>query len=238
VNAPIAIAPVFGRSYERRQCPFCGHATRKPFLVWDSGGYYCHWCKVRGRIARDTVPYQPVGRIVNDDGLRLERVRAMWAETTPLLAPEAERARDYFRHRGLNVRTVQGLDVAYVNRWPSPRIGPALAFAFRDQQGEVVAVQGRAITPNVFCPHPAAGLKRLGVFATTSAFDVCPFAITEAPIDAVSLLVVGVKAVATGGTTYPAWLPHALRSSRRILVATDADDAGDAFGNGARNLNR
>jgi DNA primase len=51
--------------------------------------------------------------------------------------------------------------------------------------------------------------------------------ITEAPIDALSLATCGYAALALIGTHFPPWLPRAC-AWRQVLLATDADAAGDA----------
>ena len=52
-------------------------------------------------------------------------------------------------------------------------------------------------------------------------------ALTEAPIDALSLAQLGLPSLALCGTTWPAWLPSFL-SDRQVYLAFDADDAGDS----------
>ena len=235
------IAPATsGRAWERRHCPVCGDghprdARHRSLAVGSRGKYICHRCGLQGHInAQATPPQIARGQSGADDTrLRIAAACTLWADAGSLLRDEAFEARSYLASRGLNAEAIHSIDTASVYRWPSPRVGPTIAFAFRNQRGDVVAIQGRAVMPNVSCPHPALGVKKLGVFTTASTFDTRPLAIVEAPLDALSLRVCALDAIATGGTTYPAWLPGALRTSRRIVIATDADDAGQCF---ARNL--
>jgi DNA primase len=67
-----------------------------------------------------------------------------------------------------------------------------------------------------------------GVFRTDDgALEASVVTVVEAPIDALTLRVVGVPSVALCGTNLPAWLPEAL-AFRRIALGFDADTAGDA----------
>lgn len=225
-----------GRLRERRLCPFCGatkprDSEHRSFSIRSDGRYVCHRCGAHGSIGGNApTPVTPgPGSAVDELAAQHNAARELWSGARSLFDCEASQARDYLRTRGLDAMAVHGLDVGYVHRWPSPRIGPALAFAFRDQRGEVVAVQGRAVARNVSCAHPARGAKRLGVFTTTGAFGTRPIAVSEAPIDALSLHIAGLHAVATGGTQHPSWLPAALRQSKRVIIATDNDDPGEDF---------
>lgn len=51
-------------------------------------------------------------------------------------------------------------------------------------------------------------------------------AVTEAPIDALSLALLGHPALALCGTSWPGWLAGAM-SGKHVELAFDADDAGD-----------
>ena len=65
------------------------------------------------------------------------------------------------------------------------------------------------------------------MFATPGARSTTGrLVITEAPIDALSLAVAGVPAIALGGTSWPDWLPSAC-ALRPVVLALDADKAGD-----------
>mgnify|MGYP002787511601 CR=1 FL=1 len=105
----------------------------------------------------------------------------------------------------------------------------AVVFPIRGRGGKMVAAQGRYLAP---CGDGAKmttfGPKSAGVFATPGALDTGgPVAVVEAPIDALSLAAVGLPAVSLCGTSgTPAWLRDAL-AWRPVLLAFDADDAGD-----------
>jgi DNA primase len=65
------------------------------------------------------------------------------------------------------------------------------------------------------------------VFTTTGEFAATAPALTEAPIDALSLALLGMPAIAVCGTSWPGWLPILL-FGRHVYLAFDADDAGDS----------
>jgi len=98
-------------------------------------------------------------------------------------------------------------------------------FPFFDRQGNLVAAQGRCIDGQAPSKLSAGPIGQ-GVFATPGALDANPLVIVEAPICALSLALVGVPALALAGTGGKPWLRKAC-AFRRVLVATDADPAGD-----------
>lgn len=59
--------------------------------------------------------------------------------------------------------------------------------------------------------------------------DLPALIVAEAPLDALSLAEAGYPAVALCGTDEPAWL-HRICAFRRVLLAFDADEAGDRAG--------
>jgi Toprim-like len=111
----------------------------------------------------------------------------------------------------------------------------SLVFPLRDEHGRCVALQMRFIDgldPKV----KTEGKKSVTLFSTPGALQAETFAVTEAPMDAIALAACGLPAVAMIGTTPPDWLRKAVLS-RLVLVATDADVAGDeAAGNLIRDL--
>ena len=99
----------------------------------------------------------------------------------------------------------------------------AVIFPIRNRVREIVAAQGREIDGD---RKLSLGPKSQGIFATEGALDSERLIIAEAPIDALSLAVAGCPAVALCGTSGPDWLPK-FCYRRRVLLAFDADDAGD-----------
>lgn len=113
-----------------------------------------------------------------------------------------------------------------------PILGKAVVFSIKDADGQHVAINARSIESN---EKRTYGKKSLGIFATQNAFDSFIVALTEAPIDALSLHSVGIPAIATCGTSdIPDWTAHRLQvplldTQRTILLAFDNDEAGEEF---------
>lgn len=101
-------------------------------------------------------------------------------------------------------------------------------FPICGENGELVAFHGRAIDENYFdSPKITKGDKSLGLFLSmTNALDARVVAICEGATDALALATCGIAAVAMTGTTAPIWMFRKL-GFKSILIATDADEAGD-----------
>jgi DNA primase len=102
-------------------------------------------------------------------------------------------------------------------------------FPIYDQNGELIAVHGRAIDKEFLdSPKLTRGDKSLGVFlATSDSLSAHIGAVCEGAADALALSVCGVAAIAMTGTSAPDWLFKKL-AFRSIMIATDADASGDA----------
>lgn len=159
-----------------------------------------------------------------------------WQQTKPLAGSAGEH---YLIRRGIVTPVAEAAGVCFAPSW----FGHAsVVFPVRDLAGELVAAQGRAVRGSA---KLTAGPKRNGVFfapapkSTTLPVDGAPLAvfepldavlpaviIAEAPIDALSLATCGFPAMALCGTSGPSWL-HIACGLRRVLLAFDADEAGD-----------
>lgn len=129
---------------------------------------------------------------------------------------------DYLSGRGIPLVVARAAGVLY---HPALYGRPAVLFPVRDLARRLVAATARYIdgqTPKA----RTAGPKGAGVFWTPGALSGAAVIIVEGPMDALSLAVVGYPALALMGTTWPAWLPGEC-AWKRVLLATDADDAGD-----------
>ena len=129
---------------------------------------------------------------------------------------------DYLAGRGIDLEAAH--DVRFHASWYGK--GPAVVFAIRDKNGDVVAAQGRFLAGNVDPKAQTCGPTRLGVYQTPGALNRHVLVVTEAPIDALSLWACGVPAVALIGTNAPEWLARA-GAFRPVFLALDADEAGD-----------
>lgn len=108
---------------------------------------------------------------------------------------------------------------------------PALVFPISDDAGQLVAFQGRKTTPGEGLKVLTFGPKTRGLFwapGSREAFQKGEgLAICEAPLDALTLSVCEVPAVALCGSSH---LPEFLTRGafgRRYWLAFDADEAGD-----------
>lgn len=177
------------------------------------------------RRRRRTIPafaLPPVAPDPTADADALARVSAALRDRTPLAGTPGA---TYLKTRGIDPAAADANDVRYHANWLGR--GPAVVFAIRDTSGRVVAAQGRFIDTNAQPKAMTVGAMSAGVYRTAAALEVEIVAITEAPIDALSIAVSGMPALALCGTSIPTWLRRTL-AFRTVVVATDADDAGNA----------
>ena len=108
---------------------------------------------------------------------------------------------------------------------------PALVFPLSDNAGQLVAFQGRKTDPGDGLKVLTFGPKTAGVFWAPGSLAAWqegkPLALTEAPLDALTLAVCGVPAVALCGSSAPPEFLTVGCFGRRYWLAFDADDAGD-----------
>jgi len=127
----------------------------------------------------------------------------------------------YLEGRGISHALATAAGVFYTTCWYGHL---AVLFPVCDRAGRIVAMNGRHVNPTVEPKAMSAGQISRGVFQTAGALESEQLVITEAPIDALSLAMVGIPAVALCGTHAPAWLHVGFR---RVVLAFDADEAGD-----------
>lgn len=131
----------------------------------------------------------------------------------------------YLHERGLGVETALAAGTRFSSDFMDR---PAIVFPLRNRQGQLVGVQGRYVDGRDQPKARTLGEKRSGLFLAAGALDATMPAllVTEAPLDALSLAQAGYPAVAMCGTEPPTWF-HRLTAFRRVLLAFDADEAGD-----------
>jgi DNA primase len=143
----------------------------------------------------------------------------------------------YLEKRGISSETASLCGCGYAAKWEhwEKREGKwhllgtdeRVVFPVYDQFGRLVAIQGRAINRQHFASDKITkGDKVLGVFQTPGALNSKITAICEGAADALALKMCGLEAVALMGTSWPEWLTTKF-GFRSILLATDADEAGD-----------
>ena len=243
--------PGSGAGNERRYlCPHCGPehrqdaAHRSLAVNIASGAYVCHRCGNAGllsehqtrrpnpsftgrAIARPPRPVPATHRLVQPE-LPPEPASgsAPWAHLH-LGSIVGSPGEAYLASRGLPLPLPPGVDVRWCADFgPEGKPGrPAVVFALREGSGTTVAAQGRFLAKHA--PKcQSLGPVSHGLFATPGALDAAVLVVTEAPLDALAMAAAGVPALATCGTraAWPVWLALA---GRTVVLAQDADDAGD-----------
>lgn len=141
----------------------------------------------------------------------------------------------YLRRRGINLETAIAAGATFAPKFYGQG---AVIFPICDRDGQQIGASGRYLHANATPKTRISGSKKNGIF---SAFWVSPSGqiwkpfdartpaviITEAPIDALSIATSGFPAIAFCGTSAPSWI-HLACGLKRVLLAFDADDAGDS----------
>jgi len=225
-----------GRSQRRFLCLFCGAdkprdaAHRSLSLNVQTGRWICHRCGERG-LLNDFSTISP------NKAMQLATIIGLYRNTSKF--PESgfdwkkawEKSANlsdspgaaYIQQRGVPPALARLAGVRYSPRWYKR---PAALFPIRDQGGNLVAVSGRFISERNALKTMTGGTKSLGVFSTPGALKSRVIAVVEGPMDGLSLAFCHLPAVAMMGTSWPDWLPEAI-ASKQVLIATNADAAGD-----------
>ena len=172
---------------------------------------------------REVAPISPAA--TSEDAPDKPIVEAWKRDLRGLRALDGTRAVTYLSARGL-CADVAGAAGA---RFSSSFMGrPAIVFPLRDQSGVLRGAHARYVDGRDRPKARTLGDKRQSLFATAGAFlPVLPaLIVTEAPLDALSLAHASYPALAVCGTEPPVWF-HRLCAFRRVLLAFDADDAGE-----------
>jgi hypothetical protein len=205
------------------------------------GAFKCHRCHEAGKL-RDF--WQTPNRSANGGQYSPRRRAAQAAfELPPAATPTAAdvpadyeaaapligtRGADYLSGRGVPPDVAALAGVRFAANWKG---GAAVVFPLCDRAGNVIAAQGRYIGNRSSGLNAITqGPKSAAIFSTAGALDWlkrgAPLIVTEAPIDALSIGAAGFPAFAFCGCDAPRWL-HFVGGLRRVLIATDADEAGD-----------
>ena len=227
------------RDYTEREAlaTLKAECKRKPAEPWatadgSSGGYK----SVRLTAARRAMEIKP--RVEPEaDPRSVAQFRREAKTLRPFAGSPAE---EYLCGRGIPAELARISRVKYSPEWLFENADgtwgrqPAVVFPFLGKNGKPVAAQGRRLESSSGNTKTTFGPKTMGPFLTSNVSDAGLVAITEAPIDALTLALAGVTAIATGGKgALPPWIiaelarPVVPGRSRTVLTATDADDAGD-----------
>jgi hypothetical protein len=236
------------RKKERRfLCPLCGdgkprnRAHRSLAVNTQNGAWLCHRCSEKG-LLKEFWTEQPVLKFKARKAAAVARAfalpprkvkeqpeaasesscRSMWGAAVPL---DGTPGSTYLAGRGIPEDVAHLAGVRFSASW---YYRPAVLFPIYDRAGQiVVAVNGRFIDGRDDLKIRTAGPRSMGAFVTPGAFSLPPVAITEGPLDALSLWLCGVSAIALVGTSWPEWMLAEFAFGKPVLVATDADTAGD-----------
>lgn len=203
-----------------------------------TGAWKCHRCGAKGKLKEwwTERPAHQWGQWSNRPFRELRRATALPPPPDPTPADLSWRAplhgltnifwmasESYLEGRGIPSEVAHQAGARHADSWFGR---PAVVFPVRDREGRLVAACGRYIDGQENPKARTAGPLRCGVFQTPGALDGKVVVITEAPLDALSLAACGLPAVALVGVSWPGWLPLAC-AFKRVLLATDADEAGD-----------
>jgi hypothetical protein len=226
-------------------CPLChgdrvkDSSHRSLAVSLESGVWFCHRCKARGVLSEFV---RGTGGALT---YRNQRVRSKFALPAPgkpakdlhfeganydfsdevgrLVSLPGTRAGFYLQARGLPVELADRMGVKFS---PSFLGVKSVVFPMFDYNQSLAGAHGRAceIQSNWRRTIRAPGTSR-GVFGTGCASETW-LVIVEAPIDALSLELADLSAIATIGTSCPEWLSDRL-AFKPVLLGHDRDEAGE-----------
>jgi DNA primase len=221
-----------GKRNRKFYCPIHQGNSRSLNANTQTGAYFCHACEAKGKLreycdAPAPAPTRVFQRTEPEKTPVDDRWKKWVADAKSIASTPGA---DYLESRGIPTAAAATAGVKFGRWWRrneeanKPEAFEAVIFPIKNLDGEVVAAQARAIVGG---DKRTRGEKSAGIFfATPAALDSKVVAVTEAPIDALALAACGLDAIALCGTNWPDWLPDALAGCD-VLLATDADDAGD-----------
>jgi hypothetical protein len=203
----------------------------------ETGAWNCKRCNATGKLTdnwRERPKLKPL-----DLARHKRRQLSTLPDETPHAAPEpatdwreqlhgareidGTKAETYLRGRGVCIEAARAAGALFA---PNFYGKCAATFPICDRHGAQTGASGRYMSTHATPKTRIAGTKRDGIFATAGALAAQAIIVTEAPIDALSLATAGYPAIALCGTSGPAWM-HLACGLRRVLLAFDADEAGD-----------
>lgn len=233
--------------HRRFCCPLCGGAKPKDAahrclsVETSSGLWNCFRCAASGRLREQwTNPQERRARSRS----ALSRSFALPTAVAASVAPESSQTWrnhlrglrslakapgvSYLEQRSIPKSVAVAASVKFHPRWLGR---PAVVFPIRDEQGSLVAAQGRYVDGRDDPKARTVGPKKAGVFLTANFWREieggAPIILTEAPLDALSIAVCGFPALALCGKDgMPSWLVRRC-ALNQVFIAFDADEAGD-----------
>ena len=133
--------------------------------------------------------------------------------------------------RGIEPDAADACGVRFHPNWLG--YGEAIIFGGYDKDRNLVAAQGRYLSPSDDEKTRSRGKASFAVFATPGALETArdgldgPVAIAEAPLDALALACCGLPALGLfGANMRPPWMRGKL-AMRDVVIATDHDETGE-----------
>ena len=221
-----------GYDEERYMCPWCpdtkhyDHAHRSLCVNIYTGVYICHRCGVKGKLGgiQQTTDKCRLAKLSARRELqRLKEIRSYNRAINTVLPLANTAGADYLKYRGIGFEIAHACQVRFSHNWYGFR---AVLFPIRDSLGKLVAINARYIDPTTELAHRTSRDKKLGVYACKGAWDSPWLILTEAPLDALSLTMIGYPAIALCGDGFPDWL-LVMAQNKAVIIASDADVPGD-----------
>ena len=160
-----------------------------------------------------------------EDEQKVRNAMRLYKEASALAATPGAH---YLAGRGIPTDLAHSNGARYHSRFPFKlTAAPAVVFPIfsGDHSGKLVGLNARFLNPERDTggeKQRSSGKPSWGVFGTRDAVNVPEIVITEAPIDALSLAVAGVPAIATCGVSNLRSLPK-LFAAKTVICAFDMD---------------
>jgi hypothetical protein len=191
----------------------------------ETGAWTCHRCGAHGYLKNDHAPEIQAVAQVSSPNAKDWKKYVIGVKDFPFSVAEI-----YLMSRGIPSSISRQSWIKFHPAWYGS--GPAVLFVVCDASKAVVAVHGRYLRPDASPRMKSAGPVSQGVFQTPDALSNPVLIICEAPIDALSLAVCGLPAIATcGAGNIPDWLPDLAKTKKKVLIAFDHDEGGNKGAN-------
>lgn len=250
-----------GGTERRFKCPLCAPAGRHLALNTATGAWWCHRCLNYGLIRerwRNQQPGPALARPTRKPAPRStltpvapprppEPDKWSWREAWADLEPIAYTPGSHYLHgRGIDEEVARAAGLRYADQFVVRdtegkewrRNERCIWFPFTDRAGAVVAINIRFIdVPSTDQKRKTLtlGPRNLGAFMVDDPLRGEPIVVVEGPIDALSLGMAGVPALALVGTAGTGWLPEAC-VLKNVAIALDNDERGQGGSERLRTL--
>lgn len=220
----------------------------------ENGSFFCHRCQTKGRLKEFwetrliTPKKQKTRQKINAHfSINQKTEQKEEAQKTENLIEKMAKYQSEFLHspaemyllnRCISTDVAMNAGCGYAENWEHwekngekwllKGTDRRVVFPIYDRENNLVAIHGRAINmEHLASSKITRGDKSNGIFLSDAqALKKGKVAVCEGAIDAMALAVGGVPAVAMTGTTPPDWFYRKM-AFQHILIATDADEAGD-----------